>query len=58
MIIVIKCTQFMCGAHLDVVPEHLPVPLGTTLAQSFASLATTSHVACIDAAEAVTLDND
>merc|ERR1719234_2297830 len=36
---------------LDVIPEHLPVPLGTTLAQSFASLATTSHVSWMDAVE-------
>ena len=34
------------GAHLNVIPEHFPVPLGTSLAQTFASLATTSHVAC------------
>merc|ERR1719376_1679286 len=30
---------------LDVIPEHLPVPLGTSLAQTFASLSATSHVA-------------
>jgi len=29
---------------LNVVPQHLPVPLGTSLAQTFASLATASHV--------------
>lgn len=31
------------GDALDVVAQHLPVPLGTTLAQSLASLATARH---------------
>ena len=31
--------------YLDVVPQDLPVPLGATLSKSFASLASTSHVA-------------
>ena len=33
------------GDALDVVPQHLPVPLGAALAQSLASLATSGHVA-------------
>ena len=33
------------GDALDVVPQHLPVPLGTSLAESLASLATSGHVA-------------
>ena len=33
------------GDALDVVPQHLPVPLGASLAQSLASLATSGHVA-------------
>ena len=33
------------GDVLDVVPQDLPVPLGTSLSKAFASLATTSHVA-------------
>ncbi len=33
------------GDALDVVPQHLPVTLGASLAQSLASLATSSHVA-------------
>merc|ERR1719233_98702 len=36
---------------LNVVPQHLPVPLGTSLAQTFASLATASHVTNIVADE-------
>ena len=31
--------------YLDVIPQDLPVPLGTSLSKTFASLATTSHVA-------------
>ena len=33
------------GDALDVVPQHLPVPLGTSLAESLASFAASSHVA-------------
>ena len=33
------------GDALDVVPQHLPVPLGASLAKSLASLATSCHVA-------------
>ena len=32
------------GDALDVVPQHLPVPLGTSLAESLASFAASSHV--------------
>ena len=34
------------GDALDVIPQHLPVPLGTSLAESLASFASSSHVAC------------
>jgi len=33
------------GDALDVVPQHLPVTLGASLAQSLASFATSGHVA-------------
>ena len=33
------------GDALDVIPQHLPVPLGTSLAESLASFASSSHVA-------------
>ena len=29
--------------HLDVIPQHLAVSLGSTLAQAFASFASSSH---------------
>merc|ERR1719234_785397 len=32
---------------LDVVPQHLTMPLGTTLAQAFTSLASSSHADCL-----------
>lgn len=32
------------GDALDVIPEHLPVPLGTSLAESLASFASSGHV--------------
>ena len=32
------------GDALDVIPQHLPVPLGTSLAESLASFASSSHV--------------
>ena len=35
------------GDALDVVPQHLPVPLGTSLSESLASFATSSHVAAV-----------
>ena len=34
------------GDALDVVPQHLPVPLGTSLAESLASFTASSHVGC------------
>ena len=35
------------GDALDVVAENLPVPLGSSLAQSFASLAASRHVVVV-----------
>ena len=35
------------GDALDVVPQHLPVPLGTSLSESLASFAASSHVAAV-----------
>ena len=35
------------GNALDVVSQHLPVPLGTSLSKSLASFATSSHVAAV-----------
>merc|ERR1719494_1802105 len=32
------------GNSLNVIPQDLPMPLGSTLAKSFPTLATTSHV--------------
>ncbi len=32
------------GDALDVIPEHLPVPLGASLAESLSSLAASSHL--------------
>jgi hypothetical protein len=32
------------GDALDVIPEHLPVPLGTSLAESLSSLSASGHV--------------
>ena len=32
------------GDALDVVPQHLPVPLGASLSESLASFATTRHL--------------
>ena len=41
-----KTTDGGLGDALDVVPQHLAMALGTTLSQSFASFATSSHSAC------------
>ena len=35
------------GDTLDVVSQHLPVPLGTSLAESLASFTTSGHVAVL-----------
>ena len=35
------------GDPLDVVPQHLPVPLGASLAESLASFTTSGHVAVL-----------
>ena len=34
------------GDALDVVPQHLPVPFGTSLAESLSSFTASSHVGC------------
>ena len=36
------------GNALDVIPQDLAMPLGSTLAKSFPTLATAIHVACVD----------
>ena len=38
-------TDGRLGDALDVIPQHLPVTLGASLAQSLSSLATSSHLA-------------
>ena len=39
-----QATDCGLGDALDVVPQNLPVPLGSTLAESLATFATSSHV--------------
>jgi len=38
-----KSADCRLGDALDVVPQHLAMPLGSSLAQAFASLASSSH---------------
>merc|ERR1719180_408161 len=42
-----KTADCRLGDALDVVPQHLAMPLGTTLAQAFTSLASSSHADCL-----------
>ena len=44
------------GDALDVVSQHLPVPLGASLSQSLSSFATSSHVAWLSVNDAVSRD--
>ena len=41
------------GDTLDVVPQHLPMPLGAPLAQTLASFATSGHVADVSETDRV-----
>jgi len=41
------------GDALDVIPEHLPVTLGASLAESLASLATSGHDECFSKTDAL-----
>ena len=44
--------------YLDVIPQHLAVPLGSSLAQAFASLASSSHDECLLTAGTVIVLDD
>ena len=44
------------GDALDVISQHLPVPLGASLSQSLSSFATSGHVAWLSANDAVWRD--
>merc|ERR1712192_82614 len=41
-----KSTDCRLGDTLNIVPQHLAVPLGSSLAQPFASLTSSSHNEC------------
>ena len=41
------------NTYLDVVPQHLAMPLGSTLAQTLASLSSASHVVLLQLCEVV-----
>ena len=45
-----KTTDGGLGDTLDVIPQHLPVPLGTSFSKSFSSLTTAWHVYCSNSA--------